>query len=163
MENTLYNGDCSSCKLKKNVKITKVSKYRKRGPSLKFFVKIVFQCQSNYTKMGPSLNFFVKTLQVCQNSAGQFCQNGAGSLVQNNFSRSRTRLYHHLSHTTNAFLIIERSKCVIKQSEDWLMPTVNPNVCIRDGTSLVNLLCLFCPLYSFVLLLPNNRQFFSKY
>ena len=60
-------------------------------------------------------------------------------------------------HTTNASLIIERSKCTIKQSEDWLLPTVNPNVYLRLGTSLVNLLRLFCPLYSFVLLLPINR------
>ena len=37
------------------------------------------------------------------------------------------------------------------------MATVNPNVYLRDGTSLVNLLCLFCPLYSFVLMLPNYR------
>ena len=48
----------------------------------------------------------------------------------------------HLSHTTNASLIIEHSKCVIKQSEDWLMPTVNPNIYLRDGISLVNLLYL---------------------
>ena len=44
----------------------------------------------------------------------------------------------------------------IKQSENWLMPTVNPNVYPRDGTSLVNSLCLLCPLYSFVPLLSNN-------
>ena len=37
------------------------------------------------------------------------------------------------------------------------MPTVNRNVYLRDGISLVDLLRLFCPLYSFVPLLPNNR------
>ena len=37
--------------------------------------------------------------------------------VQNNFSR-RTRLHPLLLHTTNASLNIERSKRVIKQSEE---------------------------------------------
>ena len=64
--------------------------------------------------------------------------------VKKNFGKRRT------IHTTNASLIIERSKSTIKQSEDWLMSTVIPNVYLRDGISLVNLLCL----YSFVLLLP---------
>ena len=35
------------------------------------------------------------------------------------------------------------------------MATVNPNVYLRDIISLVNLLHLFCPLYSFVPLLLN--------
>ena len=59
------------------------------------------------------------------------------------------------------FPIIERSKCTIKQSEDWLMPTVNPNIYLRDGITLVNLLHLLCPLFSFVLLLANNLLRFS--
>ena len=33
--------------------------------------------------------------------------------------------YHHL--TTNASLIIERSKRFIKQSENWIMQEANPN------------------------------------
>ena len=36
------------------------------------------------------------------------------------------------------------------------MATVNPNVYLRDGISLVNLLHLLCPLFSVVLLLANN-------
>ena len=56
-----------------------------------------------------------------------------------------------------ASLIIERVKRVTKQSEDWLMSTVNPNVYLTDGTSFVYLLRLLRPPYSFVLLLPNNR------
>ena len=44
------------------------------------------------------------------------------------------------------------------------MPTVNPNVYLRDGTSLVNLLRLLCPLFSFVLLLANNLlRLFENY
>ena len=72
--------------------------------------------------------------------------------VQNNFSR----LHHHLYHTTNASLIIERSKHLSKQSKDWLMTIHNPRKYLRDVISLVASLCLLSPLYSFVLLLPNN-------
>ena len=100
---------------------------------------------------------YVKTLQVYFVKMVQ---------VQKNCDGRRTRPHHHLSHTTNASLIIERSKCTIKQSEDWLMPTVNPNVYLRDGTSLVNLLHLLCPLFSFVLLrlLANNLlRLFENY
>ena len=65
--------------------------------------------------------------------------------------------HHHLHfHTTNTSLIIERSKCVSKESEDCLMTTFNPNVHLSDIISLMNSLCLLCPLYSFVPLLPNN-------
>ena len=87
---------------------------------------------------------YVKTLQVYFVKIVQ---------VQKNFGTRR--LHHHL-FILQAFLIIERSKRVIKQSEDWVMPTVNPNAYLRDGISLVNLLRLFCPQYSFVLLLPYN-------
>ena len=85
-------------------------------------------------------------VQVCQNSAGIFCQNGAGSEHPISVEEEQDRIII-IFHTSNASLIIERSKCTIKQSEDWQMSTVNPNVYLRDGTSLGNLLRLFCLLY----------------
>ena len=84
-------------------------------------------------------------VQVCQNSAGIFCQNGAGL--------EYFGLHHNLHHTTNASLIIEHSKRVIKQSKDWLFATSDPNLYLRDGISLVNSIRLLCPMHSFVLLL----------
>ena len=118
-----------------------------------WFVKTIHKCQNGGGFKMSKWCRYVKTLQVYFVKMVQ---------VQKNFDRRRTIAHHHLLiHTTNASLIIERSKCTIKQSEDWLMPTVNPNIYLRDGRSLVNLLRLFCLLYSFVLLLPNNR--FSKY
>ena len=71
-------------------------------------------------------------------------------------SRFRTILVEVDCIIIYASLILEHGKRVTKQSENWLMPTVNPNVYLRDGTSLVNSLCLLCPLYSFVPLLSNN-------
>ena len=65
--------------------------------------------------------------------------------VQNN-SSIRTRLHHLLLHTTNASLIIERSKQIIKQSENWLMTTSNHSVQPRDVISLLYSLCLLIPL-----------------
>ena len=47
--------------------------------------------------------------------------------VQKNFGRSRTRLHHHIPHTTNASLIIQRSKHLGKQSKDWLLVAPNHN------------------------------------
>ena len=82
---------------------------------------------------------------------------GMSKLCNLFLSRFRTILVEVDCIIIYASLIIERGKRVTKQSENWLMPTVNPNVYLRDGTSLVNLLRLFCPLYSFVLLLPINR------
>ena len=95
---------------------------------------------------------------------GLKCQNGAGMSKLCRYILSKWCRFRTISvkdriiifHTTNASLIIERSKCTNKQSEDWQMSTVNPNVYLRDGTSLANLLRLLCPLYSFVPLLSNN-------
>ena len=82
-------------------------------------------------------------------------------MVQVQNKSRRTRLHHNLSHATNAPLIIEGSNHVIKQSEDWLMTTSDPNSYLRNVINLVNSLRLLCPLYSFILLLPtslsNNR------
>ena len=52
--------------------------------------------------------------------------------------------------------ISKHSKRLNKQSEDWLMTTPNPNGYLRDVIGLVTSFCLLCPLYAFVLLLPNN-------
>ena len=79
---------------------------------------------------------FVKILQVIFVKMVQ---------VQNN-SSIRTRLHHLLLHTTNASLIIERSKQIIKQSENWLMTTSNHSVQPRDVISLFYSLCLLIPL-----------------
>ena len=97
-------------------------------------------------------------MQMCQNSAGIFCQNVAGS---EQFRQKQNQTALSSIHTTNTSLIIERSTCTIKQSQDWLMPTVNPNIYLRDGITLVNLLHLICPLFSFVFLVANNLLRFS--
>ena len=72
--------------------------------------------------------------------------------VQNNFSRLPV---HHMYHTTNASLIIESSKCLSMQSNNWSMTTSNPKEYLRNVISLVTSLCLHVHQYSFVPLLPN--------
>ena len=70
---------------------------------------------------------------------GLKCQNGAGMSKLCRYILSKWCRFRKISVEEEldriiifsyykCFLIIERSKCTQKQSEDWLMPTVNPNV-----------------------------------
>ena len=72
--------------------------------------------------------YFVKMVQVQKNCGGR-----------------RTRPHHNLHHTTNASLIIEHSKRVIKQSKDWLFATSDPNLYLREGHKSCKLASLALP------------------
>ena len=110
---------------------------------------------------------FVKTMHNCQNTGGfkmsKWCRYVKTLQVyfvkmvqvQKNFGRRRTWSYHHLFSILPWLLSVasvQSSKARIGYCQQFYT-----NVYLRDGTSLVNLLRLFCPLYSFVLLLPINR------
>ena len=60
-------------------------------------------------------------------------------------------------YTTTVSLMIERSECINRQREDWLLITSNPNAYLKDDKGHLSSLCLLCPLYSFVPLRSTSQ------
>ena len=110
IDNSTVNSLCLLCPLYSIVQLLSMLRYHEN------------QCINDAGMSKQCINVKMVVSLKCQNGAGmsKLCRYILSKWCRFRISVEEEQPHHHLHfHTTNTSLIIERSKCIIKQSEDY--------------------------------------------